>query len=80
MPPCLKSIRITVYDILDYLIAEMAAADIVENYPPLKEKDVKAVINYVKQWHSQNKYVSSTGAATLLDHNLSYKLVNDSVS
>ena len=62
--PCIKGTRITVYDILDYLSAGMSVADIVDNYPPLTEEDVKAALNFLKQWHSQTKYVSSTGAAT----------------
>ena len=51
--PCIKGTRITVYDVLDYLSAGMSMEAIVENYPPLKQADVKAVLDFFKVLHNK---------------------------
>lgn len=38
--------RITVYDVLEYLVSGMSTEDILEGFPYLTEKDVRACLQY----------------------------------
>lgn len=44
--PCIRGLRITVYDILSWLAEGMSNAEIIEDYPELKEDDIKACLAY----------------------------------
>ena len=44
--PCIRDLRITVYDILGWLASGMAVPDILNNYPELKELDIQAALAY----------------------------------
>lgn len=44
--PCLRGLRITVYDVLDWLAQGMSEADIVDDYPDLTPEDIRAVLTY----------------------------------
>ena len=44
--PCIRGLRITVYDILSYLAAGMTEAEIVEDFPELTKDDIKASLAY----------------------------------
>jgi uncharacterized protein (DUF433 family) len=44
--PCLRGLRITVYDILDYLAGGMSPAQILEDFPDLEEDDIKATLAF----------------------------------
>jgi uncharacterized protein (DUF433 family) len=44
--PCIRGLRITVYDILGYLASGMNIAEILEDFPELTAEDVKAVLAY----------------------------------
>ena len=44
--PCIRGMRITVYDILGWLASGMTAIDIMEAYPELHEEDIKAALSY----------------------------------
>jgi uncharacterized protein (DUF433 family) len=44
--PCIRGMRITVYDILSWLSAGMTTAEIIEDYPELTEEDVLAALSY----------------------------------
>ncbi len=43
---CIRSLRITVQDVLDWLAAGMSAQDIVTDYPELTIEDIRAVLAY----------------------------------
>ena len=45
--PCIRTLRITVYDILDMLASQMSYEEILEDYPKLKQEDIFAVLRYV---------------------------------
>jgi uncharacterized protein (DUF433 family) len=60
--PCIKGTRITVYDVLDYLRSGMSIEEIVENYPPLTQDDVKAALDFVKTMHNRTQYLNPTSA------------------
>jgi uncharacterized protein (DUF433 family) len=44
--PCIRGLRITVYEILEYLASEMTVAEILEDFPDLTQADLKACIAY----------------------------------
>lgn len=44
--PCIRGLRITVYDILEYLAAGMTVTDIVADFPELEEADIRAALAY----------------------------------
>ncbi len=44
--PCIRGLRITVADILDYLAAGMTPAKIVAEHPDLTEEDIRAALAY----------------------------------
>lgn len=44
--PCVRGLRITVYEVLEYLASEMTEAEILDNFPDLTREDLKACIAY----------------------------------
>ncbi len=44
--PCIRGMRITVYDILEYLASGMSHSDIIADFPELTEDDIKACIAF----------------------------------
>ncbi len=44
--PCIRGMRITVYDILGWLAAGMSHAEILEEFPELTETDIRAALAY----------------------------------
>lgn len=44
--PCIRSMRITVYDVLDWLASGMNEKEILEDYPELTQDDIRACLAY----------------------------------
>lgn len=44
--PCIRGLRITVYDVLDYLASEMTEAEILEDFPDLTHDDIRACLAF----------------------------------
>ncbi len=44
--PCIRGLRITVYDVLDYLASGMTHADILREFPYLTESDIRACLAF----------------------------------
>lgn len=44
--PCIRGLRITVYDVLDMLACGMSHADIVADYPELEPEDIHACLAF----------------------------------
>jgi len=44
--PCIRGMRITVYDVLSYLAAGMSIREILEDFPELTEEDIMACLAY----------------------------------
>jgi uncharacterized protein (DUF433 family) len=44
--PCIRGLRITVYDVLDYLAAGMTETQILEDFPDLTETDIRACLAF----------------------------------
>ena len=44
--PCIRGMRITVYDVLDYLASGMTEAEIVADFPYLTAEDIRASLAF----------------------------------
>ena len=44
--PCIRGLRITVYDVLDYLASGMTERKILADFPPQRAEDIKACIAF----------------------------------
>ncbi len=44
--PCIRGLRITVYDVLEYLASGMSYADVLREFPYLTEDDIRACLAY----------------------------------
>ena len=47
--PCIRGLRVTVWDVLDMLAAGMTEAEILADYPYLEKADFRAVYAYASQ-------------------------------
>ena len=44
--PCIRGMRITVYDVLEYLASGMTKEQILADFPYLTEEDIRACLQY----------------------------------
>ena len=44
--PCIRGMRITVYDVLDYLASEMSEEQILADFPDLTHEDIRACLAF----------------------------------
>lgn len=44
--PCIRGLRITVYDILDYLAGGMSVEELLEDFPDLERDDILAALAF----------------------------------
>ena len=44
--PCIRGLRITVYDVLDYMASGMSQAEILADFPDLTETDIRACLAF----------------------------------
>ena len=44
--PCIRSLRITVYDVLDYLASGMGQEEILRQFPYLTKEDIQACLAF----------------------------------
>ncbi|MFI5187445.1 MAG: DUF433 domain-containing protein [Chitinophagales bacterium] len=44
--PCIRGMRITVYDVLSYLASGMTPDQIIEDFPELTKEDIQACLSY----------------------------------
>jgi uncharacterized protein (DUF433 family) len=51
--PCIRGMRITVYDILEYLAGGMTEAEILEDFSELTTEDIKACLAFTTQSQRQ---------------------------
>ena len=55
--PCIRGMRITVYDILEYLASGMTNEQILEDFPYLTEADIRACLQYAADREHQQMVV-----------------------
>lgn len=44
--PCVRGLRITVYDVLEYLASGMSEAQIMQDFPELTAEDIRACLAF----------------------------------
>jgi uncharacterized protein (DUF433 family) len=44
--PCIRGMRITVYDVLEYMAAGMTESEILDDFPYLTSEDIRACLSY----------------------------------
>ena len=44
--PCIRGLRITVYDVLDYLAGGMTEEQVLADFPDLERDDIRAVLAF----------------------------------
>lgn len=60
--PCIRGMRITVYDVLSYLAAGMTIAEIVADFPQLTQEDVLAALAYAADAEKHKVILLGTAA------------------
>ncbi len=53
--PCIRGMRITVYDVLSYLAAGMSIQQIIQDFPELTEEDILACLAYAADMEKKTK-------------------------
>ena len=51
--PCIRGMRITVYDVLSYLAAGMTTQEILADFPYLTREDIQACLGYAAERERQ---------------------------
>ena len=57
--PCIRGLRITVYDVLDYLASGMTEAQILHDFPDLTAEDIRAC--YAFAANRERRLMTSSG-------------------
>ncbi len=47
--PCIRGLRITVYDVLEYLASGMTEAEILADFPDLELEDIRAALAFAAE-------------------------------
>jgi uncharacterized protein (DUF433 family) len=47
--PCIRGLRITVYDILEYLASGMTEDEILSDFPDLEREDIRAALAFAAE-------------------------------
>jgi uncharacterized protein (DUF433 family) len=47
--PCIRGLRITVYDILEYLASGMSEGEIIADFPDLESDDIRAALRFAAE-------------------------------
>jgi len=55
--PCIRGMRITVYDVLSYLAAGMTEQEILDDFPCLEKEDILACLSYAADREHQQMVV-----------------------
>ena len=59
--PCIRRMRITVYDVLGWLASGMSHAEILDDFPELNEQDIRACLEFAAD--REHRLMSFVGAA-----------------
>lgn len=57
--PCIRGMRITVYDVLEYLASGMTEDEIIHDFPDLTKEDIRASLAFAADRERQLTKVSS---------------------
>jgi len=57
--PCIRGLRITVYDVLEYLASGMSEDEILADFPELQREDIRAALAFA----AERERKSASGSA-----------------
>lgn len=57
--PCIRKMRITVYDVLGYLASGMSFDEIIEDFPELTHEDITACLEYASDSDKHTRLLQS---------------------
>ncbi|MBX2895912.1 MAG: DUF433 domain-containing protein [Cyclobacteriaceae bacterium] len=57
--PCIRGMRITVYDVLSYLASGMSVNQIIAEFPELTADDIKACLSYAADSEKHTRLLQS---------------------
>lgn len=57
--PCIRSMRITVYDVLEWLASGLSESQILEDYPELTQDDIRACLAFAANRECQLSTLAS---------------------
>jgi len=57
--PCIRGLRITVYDVLDYLASGMTEAEVLHDFPDLTAEDIRACLAFAA--NRERRLMTSSG-------------------
>jgi uncharacterized protein (DUF433 family) len=58
--PCIRGMRMTVYDVLEYLASGMTTQEILEDFPYLNKEDIEACLAFAADREKSMLLVQST--------------------
>ena len=53
--PCIRGMRITVYDVLEYLAGGMSVEDVLRDFPELTHEDIRACFAFAAAPHRRER-------------------------
>lgn len=56
--PCIRGLRITVYDVLEYLASGMTHEEILTDFPYLTEEDIRACLAFAADRERKTAFVA----------------------
>lgn len=60
--PCIRGLRMTVYDVLDYLASGMTHEQILSDFPYLSEEDIRACLAFAADRERKTVFVAGEAA------------------
>ena len=60
--PCIRGLRITVYDVLDYLASGMTQEQILSDFPYLTSEDIRACLAFAADRERKTAFVAGEAA------------------
>ena len=57
--PCIRGMRITVYDVLEYLAGGMSIEEVLQDFPELTQEDIRACFAFVADHKRREKPLST---------------------
>lgn len=64
--PCIRGMRITVYDVLSYLASGMTYQEILDDFPYLTQEDILACLSYAADRERQKLVLGSSLCCMIL--------------
>jgi uncharacterized protein (DUF433 family) len=63
--PCIRGLRITVYDVLSYLASGMSADEILRDFPDLMIEDIQACLQFAANREQRITYFTAANEVTV---------------